>query len=129
MLESWGVRVDGREAAPEQGLRALPRVPLFSVGMQETHLLAQLKTGQKTVGARQTLKALQRRAARVVFVARDADPAVVQPIVELARSQGIQLVYVDTMQVLGRACGIEVGASTAALVEEMPPAKRQGKGG
>ena len=104
-------------------------MPALAVGMEQTHLLAQLKTGLKTVGARQTLKALQRRAARVVFIARDADPAVVQPIVELARSQAVQLVYVDTMQSLGRACGIEVGASTAALVEESPPAKRPGKGG
>ena len=104
-------------------------MPAFPGAMEETSLLAQLKTGLKTVGARQTLKALQRRAARVVFVARDADPAVVQPIVELARSQSVQLIYVDTMQALGRACGIEVGASTAALVEELPPGKRQAKGG
>ncbi|HEY8418665.1 MAG TPA: ribosomal L7Ae/L30e/S12e/Gadd45 family protein [Limnochordales bacterium] len=97
--------------------------------MEKTHLLAQLKTGLKTVGARQTLRALQRRVARAVFVARDADPAVVQPIVELARSQAVQLIYVESMQALGRACGIEVGASTAALVEEQPTAKRQAKGG
>ena len=111
------------------GFEGYPRVPAYAVGMEKTHLLAQLKTGLKTVGARQTLKALQRRAARAVFVARDADPAVVQPIVELARSQSVQLIYVESMQALGRACGIEVGASTAALVEEPPSAKRQAKGG
>lgn len=97
--------------------------------MSEVQWLAQLKAGPRTVGARQTLKALQRHAARVVFVARDADAAVVEPIVELARNQAVRLVYVDSMQALGRACGIEVGASTAALVEPEAMAKRPARGG
>jgi len=33
------------------------------------------------------------------------------------------------MQALGRACGIEVGASTAALVEPEAMAKRPARGG
>lgn len=98
-------------------------------GIPDSQLVAQLRSAPRTVGARQTLKALQRRAARVVFVARDADPAVVEPILELARGQGVPLVYVDSMQALGRACGIEVGASSAALVEPEAQAKRQAKGG
>ena len=100
-----------------------------SAGMERAHLLAQLRQGLKTVGARQTLKALQRRVARVVFVARDADPAVVGPVVELARQQAVELLYVESMEALGRACGIEVGASAAALVQEQPAAKRPAKGG
>ncbi len=97
--------------------------------MQDPQVLARLKTGPRTVGARQTVKALQRGVARVVFVAKDADPDVVAPVVQLTRGQPVEVVYVESMLALGRACGIDVGASAAAIVTEDPQAKRQRKGG
>lgn len=75
-------------------------------------------TRHKTVGAKQTAKALQKGEVRVVFVARDADEAVTREIVRLSREHGIELIYVDTMAALGKACGIEVGAATAALLKD-----------
>lgn len=99
--------------------------------MDPTGALARLKRDPKTVGARQTLRALHRGVARVVYVARDADPEVTRPIVELSQKLAVELVYVESMQALGRACGIDVGASAAALIGEESPAeaKRQRKGG
>ena len=44
-----------------------------------------LKTAKRIVGAKQTLKAVQGGQAKEVFVARDADGRVVQPIVDLFR--------------------------------------------
>jgi len=99
--------------------------------MDPSGALARLKRERRAVGARQTLRALHRGVAQVVYVARDADPAVTRPIVELSQRMAVELVYVDNMHTLGRACGIDVGASAAALVAEEPPAdaKRQRKGG
>ncbi len=99
--------------------------------MDPSGALARLKRERRAVGARQTLRALHRGVAQVVYVARDADPAVTRPIVELSQRMAVELVYVDSMHTLGRACGIDVGASAAALVAEEPPAdaKRQRKGG
>lgn len=75
-----------------------------------------LNAKAKTVGAKQTLKAVEKGEALVVFVARDADSHIVQPIIDGCRARGIELVYVDSIEALGRYCHIDVGAATAALV-------------
>ena len=73
---------------------------------------------KKTVGTKQTLKAIERGQAKAVFVAQNADRHVVDPILQLCASKGIQVIHVDSMQALGKACGIEVGCATAAIIEE-----------
>ncbi len=76
-----------------------------------------LSSRKKTVGAKQTLKALERDLARVVFVAGDADRFVVDPILQLCGQKGTPVIQVDTMQSLGKACRIEVGCAVAAILE------------
>ncbi|MDD4767740.1 MAG: ribosomal L7Ae/L30e/S12e/Gadd45 family protein [Desulfotomaculaceae bacterium] len=76
-----------------------------------------LSSRRKTVGAKQTLKALERGQAKAVFVAKDADRFVVDPILQLSSQKGIPIIQVDTMQSLGRACRIEVGCAVAAILE------------
>jgi large subunit ribosomal protein L7A len=73
---------------------------------------------KRTIGSNQTTKALQQLIATYVYVAKDADTRVVQPIVSLAEDKGVSIEWVDTMKQLGKACGIEVGAATAAIIEE-----------
>ncbi len=76
-----------------------------------------LSSRKKTVGAKQTLKALERGQAKVVFVAKDADRFVVDPILQLGLQKGIPIIQVETMQSLGKACRIEVGCAVAAILE------------
>lgn len=76
-----------------------------------------LSSRKKTVGAKQTLKALERGQAKAVFVAKDADRFVVAPILQLSSQKGIPIIQVDTMQSLGKACRIEVGCAVAAILE------------
>lgn len=73
---------------------------------------------KRIVGVKQTLKALEKGRARVVYIARDAEAHVVQPVLEACQRRGLEPVYVDTMKDLGRHCQIDVGAATAALVDE-----------
>jgi large subunit ribosomal protein L7A len=73
---------------------------------------------KRTIGANQTTKALQQSAAKYVFVAKDAESRVTSPILALAEEKGVPVEWVDTMKQLGKACGIEVGAATAAIIEE-----------
>lgn len=82
--------------------------------MSEERLLS---SGKKTVGAKQTLKAIERGQAKAVFVAEDADRFVIEPILQLCSQKGIPIVQVDTMQSLGKACRIEVGCAVAAVLE------------
>ena len=68
------------------------------------------------VGAKQLRKALASGRARSVFLAENADPAITEPIAAACMASGIELTWVPSMEDLGRACGIEVGAAAAATV-------------
>jgi large subunit ribosomal protein L7A len=72
---------------------------------------------QRAIGTNQTVKAIDRGRARVVFVARDADRRVTDPVLRAARDRGIEIVEVDSMTALGRVCGIAVGAAVAAILD------------
>jgi len=70
------------------------------------------------IGTKQTTRMVELGKAVEVFVAKDADPRITSKIVNLCRKAGIQVTYVDSMKLLGKACGIEVGAAMAASVGE-----------
>lgn len=69
------------------------------------------------VGAKQLRKALQSGRARQVFLARNADPAITEPIEAMCLQCHVEYAWVHSMSDLGKACGIEVGAAAAATVE------------
>ena len=75
-------------------------------------------SGFKTVvGARQIRKALNAGSANRVYLARNADPALTEPIEALCQRNGVDCTWVRSMAELGRACGIDVGAAAAAAVD------------
>lgn len=76
-----------------------------------------LKSGNKAVGIKQSLKAVEANNVKIVFLAKDADEKVVSGLKELCAKNAIQIEYVDTMKQLGKACGIEVGASVVCILK------------
>lgn len=68
------------------------------------------------VGAKQLKKAVKAGRVRFVFLAENADPAVTEPLEALCQQNQIQITWVRSMADLGRACGIEVGAAAAAVL-------------
>lgn len=74
----------------------------------------------KSVGAAQTARALARGRAALVFVARDAERRVTDPVIRVAQELGVEVVEVDSMRELGRTCGIAVGAAVAAITAPAP---------
>ena len=79
-------------------------------------MLTQLKQGAKVAGAKQARRALQDGRAKALFLARNADPDLTQPLEQLAQDHQVPVCWIDTMAELGRACGIAVGAAVAALL-------------
>ena len=75
--------------------------------------LAKCKT---VVGAKQLRKALSNGTALAVFLAQNADPALTEPIEAICAQKCVACIWVSSMTDLGRACGIEVGAAAAAIV-------------
>ncbi|AET65957.1 ribosomal protein HS6-type (S12/L30/L7a) [Desulfosporosinus orientis DSM 765] len=73
---------------------------------------------QKTVGLKQTQRALEKGRVRRVFIAKDAEIHVRRPVVEWCEDHGIECIDVPTMSELGKACGIEVGTAVAAILHD-----------
>ncbi len=80
-------------------------------------MLTELASSKPIVGIKQSKKAVSDGTAQSAFVALDADPDVTGPFRELCLKHGVILVEVDTMEELGRACGINVGAAVAVLLK------------
>ncbi len=69
------------------------------------------------VGTKQLRKAVLSGRARRVYLADNADPAVTEPLENLCNEHHIHITWVKSMAELGNACGIEVGAAAAAVVD------------
>lgn len=75
------------------------------------------KHGEKLiVGAKQIRKGLNAGRVSQVYLARNADPAITEPLEALCQRNKVEYAWVKSMTDLGRACGIEVGAAAAAIV-------------
>ncbi|WP_099364815.1 50S ribosomal protein L7ae-like protein [Fredinandcohnia onubensis] len=68
------------------------------------------------IGTKQAVKAIQTDKVTEIVVAEDADRRVINKVLQLAEAQQIPISKVDSMKRLGKACGIEVGASAVAII-------------
>jgi large subunit ribosomal protein L7A len=81
-------------------------------------MLKDLKKQNKlTIGTKQTLKAIKEEKVDTLFIAKDAEHHVTRSIENAAKELQLQIVYVDSMKKLGKACGISVGAASAAILK------------
>ena len=72
--------------------------------------MKELRSGKKVSGVKQSRRAVREN------LARDADPALTDPIRALCREKGVPVVDRWDMRELGQAAGIQVGAAAAALL-------------
>ena len=77
---------------------------------------SQIGNRKVVVGAKQLRKALGSNSVFCVYLAKNADPAITEPIVALCQQNSVDFAWVRSMNDLGRACGIEVGAAAAAAL-------------
>ena len=71
---------------------------------------------KRIVGTKQILKALRKDDVAVVYIAEDADHHVKERILEAIGDKDVHLVYADSMEQIGEACGIDVGSACAAIL-------------
>ena len=79
-------------------------------------MLDDLHAANKVVGAKQIRRAIESCAAKCVFLPQDADPSLVDPISKLCEASQIECRWVGSMEELGHACKIAVGAAAAAIL-------------
>ena len=69
------------------------------------------------VGVKETQKALCEERVAKLYLAQDADDFVLRDLLETLNEQKVECVQVESMEKLGKACGIEVGAAAAAILK------------
>ncbi|MDD4688282.1 MAG: ribosomal L7Ae/L30e/S12e/Gadd45 family protein [Eubacteriales bacterium] len=79
-------------------------------------MLEDLTTDKKVIGIKQSQKAVEDGEAGKAFVALDCEDNVKQPFLNLCRINNVQVVMAESMEQLGQACGISVGAAVAVIL-------------
>lgn len=74
--------------------------------------------GPKVIGLKQTLKHVKNGEGKVLYLAKDADVKLIQPIKDIVSNKSLKIFYVDTMKELGKLCGIDVGASVVLVLSD-----------
>lgn len=100
----------------EKGREALGRSANAGDRKGDGLMLEELRRGPRVAGVKQTRRAIQDGKAGRVFLARDADPRVTEPIADLCREKDVPVEWEAGMKDLGSACGIAVGSAAAALL-------------
>lgn len=80
-------------------------------------MLEELKKAKKKIGIKECCKAVENDKALRAFIAQDAEERVVKPFIELCGQKAVEIIRVDTMSSLGKACGIDVGAATVVMLK------------
>lgn len=81
-------------------------------------MIPELSGSNKVVGAKQAKRALRDGRAIRLYMAMDADPRLLQPLVQEAVNRQVPVQQVPSMRELGQSCGIAVGAAVAVLTKE-----------
>ena len=79
-------------------------------------MLTELAGSHKIIGLKQTKKALHAGVVRRVYLSADADIRLREAVGALCAERQVDVVSVESMEELGRACGIQVGAAVAAVL-------------
>ena len=80
-------------------------------------MLEQLKSAEKVIGAKQVTRAVKNGSVSCVYLARNAEPKVIEPIMRQCSQAEVTTEMVETMEQLGRACGIAVGSAVVAVLK------------
>lgn len=76
------------------------------------------ESGKIRKGTNETTKAVERGQAKLVVIAMDVQPEeIVAHLPLLCDEKKIPYVYVPSKKGLGEACGLQVGAAAAAIVD------------
>ena len=71
----------------------------------------------KVIGIKQSLKAIEKDMAVMVYIANDADSRLTSPLQLACCNQGVAVVTNHSMDELGKACGIDVSAAAVAILK------------
>lgn len=80
-------------------------------------MLQGFKSKDIVVGTKQVKRAISSGKAELVLLAKDTEGKVISELLEICREKDVKIKYVSTMVELGKTCGIDVKAASAALLK------------
>ena len=80
--------------------------------------MEELKNARKVVGLNQTVRAIEEGQAKMVYLAEDVEPKILQRLEQLCKERGVSVTKVADMKQLGKACGIDVKAAMACVLAD-----------
>lgn len=75
-----------------------------------------LKGKSLLIGVKQSTEAVNQGKVKEAYVAQDAAAFIREPFESLCKEKQLPVHYFDTKQQLGRACGIDVGATCVVVL-------------
>jgi len=81
-------------------------------------MLPELLNVKKTVGVKQSKRAIKENNARMAYIAADAEESLVGELTDLCAEHGVPAEFVPRMDELGRACGIDVSAAVVVVLKD-----------
>ena len=79
-------------------------------------MLDELKSNKKVVGFKEVTRELNEGNVSLVYLAEDVEEDLKEEVKNLCQDNEVEIFYVESMEVLGKACEIDVNAATAALI-------------
>ena len=80
-------------------------------------MLSDIRGADIRVGVKQSKKALEGGQVLKAYVAEDADPHVTEPFAADCVKSGVEVMYTPSMEKLGHAAGIDVGAAIVVILK------------
>lgn len=80
-------------------------------------MLEKLRNSNKVVGTRRLVRAVLAGEISEVYLAKDADLFIVRQVKDACNQANVRIVEVDTMKLLGEACGVEVRTASAGILK------------
>ncbi|MEM0480790.1 MAG: 50S ribosomal protein L7Ae [Candidatus Aenigmatarchaeota archaeon] len=101
----------------------MPKYVTFQVPEEIQEKVLQLMevartTGKIKKGTNETTKAVERGQAKLVVIAENVNPEeIVMHLPKLCEEKKVPYIFVKSKEELGKACGIEVSAASACVIE------------
>ncbi|MBQ2890107.1 MAG: ribosomal L7Ae/L30e/S12e/Gadd45 family protein [Clostridia bacterium] len=80
--------------------------------------MERLKSQNFLAGLKQSKKAILSGMAVLAYIAEDADEYIKLPLIALCEKEKVEVLFVDTMKELAKACHVEVPTAVAVLIKE-----------
>ena len=80
--------------------------------------MERLKGKKFLAGLKQSKKAILSKRAVLAYIAEDADDYIKLPLIALCEKEKVEVLFVDTMKELAKACHVEVPTAVAVILKQ-----------